>query len=107
MPMKTHSATFLTEEALSPAPSKPKTLVRYIGFEVLQGHRRLNFSVKPFGIDPVAITVDIPDSAFTGRLRISIQDTVPMTYDKLVHLSNTQDGFEAQQLCLTDQDIAQ
>jgi hypothetical protein len=103
---KQHAASF-AEGALNSQASKARTLVRYLGFEVVEGHRRLNFSVKPFGVQPLDVTIRIPDSALTGRFRISVQDAVPIAYDKLVRLSNSDGGCHAEDMSLTDEDIAQ
>jgi hypothetical protein len=107
--MKKHSDSPL---ALEPFHSEPlntpaRARVRYVGFEGIEGGRRLSFSVKSLGHDSVHITVEISDASFKGASGISIQDAAPMAYEKLVELLGTEDTFESKTLGLTEADIAQ
>ena len=83
------------------------SFVRYLGFEGIAGGRRLSFRVKSRGHDPVEVTFDIPDIAFTNTFGISIQDAAPMAYEKLVELLATDPDHmpEATRLFLTTEDI--
>ena len=84
-----------------------KTRVRYIGFEGTEGGRRLEFSVKSIGHESLQITIEVSDAAFIGAIGISIQDAAPMAYEKIVDLLAKEDSLEANELCLTEADIAQ
>jgi len=92
------------DHSVSNAAGKPR--VRYIGFESIEGGRRLRFSVKPIGHDSVEITMKIPDETFVGIREISIQDAAPMAFEKIVELA-TKGTLESSELCLTDTDIKQ
>ena len=81
--------------------------MRYVGFEGIDGGRRLSFSVKCVGHDSVDITVEISDASFKDASGISIQDAAPMAYEKLVELWTSENPLEPKKLCLTDADIAQ
>ena len=81
--------------------------MRYVGFEAIDGGRRLKFSLKPFGHDSVEITFEISDALLKDAAGISIQDAAPLAYEKLVQLLATEDAIESKELCLTDPDIAQ
>src|ERR1700751_1127026 len=94
MQMKNHSDKSLEPSKLidfdrppSNAASKPR--VRYIGFESIEGGRRLRFSVKAIGHDPVEVTIEIADATFVGVPKISIQDAAPMAFEKIVELLAT------------------
>jgi len=107
--MKKHS-----ENASAPIPFKaeilPRARVRYVGFESIEGGRRLRFSVKAIGHESVEITFDVSDETITGTSGITIQDAAPMAYEKLVELlseAGTLDFLESKQLSLTDTDITQ
>ena len=91
-----------------PEPLKiaAKPYVRYLGFEAIEGRRRLIFSVKTIGHKSVEITIEISDADFTGVRGISIQDAAPMAFEKIVDLLATQNTLEPNKLCLTDIDIA-
>ncbi len=89
----------------SNAPAKPR--VRYIGFESIEGWRRLRFSVKSIGHDPEEITIEITNATFTGVKGISIQDAAPMAFEKIVELLTTRGTLESKELRLTDADIEQ
>jgi hypothetical protein len=89
------------------AEPSPKAHVRYLGFEAVEGGRRLKFSVKPVGHESMEIISDISDSVFIGVSQISIQDAAPMVYEKLVELLAAENTLDPQKLCLTDADIAQ
>ena len=86
-------------------PGKP--YVRYVGFGSIEGGRRLRFSVKSNGQKSVEVTTEISHASFTRAKGISIQDAVPMAYEKIVELLATEDTVESNELCLTDADIAQ
>src|SRR5436305_1545363 len=86
-------------------PAKPN--VRYVGFEGIEGGRRLMFSLKSIGHDSVEITIEISDAPFTGASGISIQDAAPMAFEKIVELLATEHRLEPNELRLTDADIAQ
>src|SRR5215831_4184148 len=107
--MKKHSDPPLALEPFHPAPlnTPARARVRYVGFEGLDGGRRLRFSVKSLGHDSVDVTVEISDASFKGASGISIQDAAPMAYEKLVQLLATEDAIESKKLCLTEPDIAQ
>jgi hypothetical protein len=105
--MKKHSA----EPLLKPYDPEPSNIpakphVRYLGFEGTEGGGRLlEFSVKTIGHEPVEITIEVSDAAFTGRYGISIQDAAPMAYEKIVELAK-EHTLEPNELCLTESDIA-
>jgi len=86
-------------------PARPH--VRYVGFESIEGGRLLTFTVKPMGQQSVNITIEISDAAIIGASGISIQDAAPMAFEKIVELLKTKDALESNELCLTDEDIAQ
>jgi hypothetical protein len=92
-----------------PEPSNiaAKPHVRYLGFEGIEGGRRLTFSVKAIGHESVEISTEISDTAFNGVSGISIQDAAPMAFEKIVELLATGNTLELNKLCLTDVDIAQ
>jgi hypothetical protein len=101
-----------SEESLKPFDSRPlktppKPQVRYLGFESINGGRRLRFAVKSVGHESAEITVEISDAAFTSARGISIQDAAPMAYEKIVELLMTQDNIDSNPLSLTDADVAQ
>jgi hypothetical protein len=85
--------------------SPPKSHVRYLGFESIDGGRRLRFRVKSNNHERQEVTFDIADAQFIATSGISIQDAAPMAYEKLVELLSTQDPLN-DRLCLTDVDIA-
>jgi hypothetical protein len=105
--MKKHSDKSLKAnggpESLS---TRAKAYVRYVGFESIEGGRRLRFSVKLPDHESVEITSEISDAAFTAASGISIQDAAPMAYEKIVALLATEGALEPDELCLTDADIA-
>ena len=106
--MKKHSAEPLFKPYVpepSNIPARPH--VRYVGFEGTEGGRRLGFSVKAIGHESVDITIEVSDALFTGTSGISIQDAVPMAYEKIVELLAKEDTLEPNELCLTEGDIAQ
>jgi hypothetical protein len=92
-----------------PEPSNiaAKPHVRYLGFEGIEGGRRLTFSVKAIGHESVEITTEISDAHFTRVSEISIQDAAPMAFEKIVELLATENTPESNKLCLTDADVAQ
>ena len=106
--MKKRSDELLWTKAVVPTDSKPpaKWHVRYIGFESIDGGRRLRFRVKPNGREPVDVTFDVPDAPFISTSGISIQDAAPMAYEKLVEILVTESTLDPEKLCLTDADIA-
>ena len=107
--MSKHLKRSLTGAARNPEPLKisPKPHVRYVGFERIEGGRRLKFSVKPVGHESVEFTTEVSDAAFIGGHGISIQDAAPMAYEKIVELLVTQDTVDSNQLFLSDTDIAE
>jgi hypothetical protein len=107
--MKKHSDESFKVKPFDPQPlnTLAKPHVRYVGFEGIDGGRRLRFSVKSFGHESVEVTIEITDAAFTGARGISIQDAAPMAYEKIVELLVTHDVVNSNELCLTDADIAQ
>jgi hypothetical protein len=107
--MKKHSDSPLALEPFHPGPlhTPARARVRYVGFEGIEGGRRLSFSVKSLGHDSVDITVEISDASFKGASGISIQDAAPMAYEKLVESLATEDALESKTLWLTEADIAQ
>ena len=80
--------------------------MRYVGFESIEGGRRLRFSVKSAGHESVEFTIEISDAAFLGTRGISIQDAAPMAYEKIVEMLVTPNIVDSNQLFLTDADIA-
>ena len=104
--MKKYSNSASAVEAFNPEPlhTPARARVRYVGFERINGGRRLNFSVKPLRQDSVAITFEVSDALFNGAA-VSIQDAAPMAYEKLVELFAT-DAVDSQKFCLTESDIA-
>jgi hypothetical protein len=60
-----------SDESLSAKPidskAPAKSHVRYIGFESIDGGRRLRFRVKPNGRESVDVTFDVPDDLDSGR----------------------------------------
>jgi hypothetical protein len=105
--MKKHSAEPLFKPCVpepSNIPARPH--VRYVGFEGIEGGRRLGFSVKSIGHEPVDLTIEVSDAVFTGASGISIQDAAPMAYEKITELLGKVDTFEPNELCLTEADIA-
>jgi hypothetical protein len=107
--MKKHSDSSLALEPFHPGPlnTPARARVGYVGFEGIEGGRRLSFSVKSLGHDSVDITVEISDASFKGASGISIQDAAPMAYEKLVESLATENTLESKTLCLTEADIAQ
>jgi hypothetical protein len=107
--MKKCSKPPLALKPFHPEPSNApaRARVRYVGFEAIDGGRRLPFSVKSLGHDSADITIEISDSSFKRPCGISIQDAAPMAYEKLVQLLTTERAFESKTLCLTEADIAQ
>jgi len=106
---KQHPESRLPIEPINPEPlNRPaRAHVRYVGFEGIDGGRRLTFSVKPFGHDSVEITFEISDALFKDASGISIQDAAPMAYEKLIELLATWDTFDSNKLCLSQAGIAQ
>ncbi|HMF01379.1 MAG TPA: hypothetical protein VKK06_15940 [Terriglobia bacterium] len=106
---KQHPKSRLQIEPRNPAPlNRPaRARVRYVGFEAIDGGRRLTFSLKPFGHDSVEITLEISDALLKDAAGVSIQDAAPMAYEKLIELLATEDTFDANKLCLNQADIAQ
>ena len=92
-----------------PEPSNiaAKPHVRYLGFESIEGGRRLTFAVKAIGHESVEITTEISDAHFTRVSEISIQDAPLMAFEKIVELLATENTTESNKLCLTDADVAQ
>ena len=106
---KQHPESRLPIEPLNPEPlNRPaRAHVRYVGFEGIDGGRRLTFSVKPLGHESVEITFEISDALFKDASGISIQDAAPMAFEKIVELLATEHTLESNELRLTDADIAQ
>ena len=106
--MRKHFKEALRDTTRNPEPLKtpPTPNVRYVGFESIEGGRRLRFSVKFAGHESVEFTIDISDAAFIGARGISIQDAAPMAYEKIVEMLVTQNVGDSNQLFLTDADIA-
>ena len=106
--MRKHFKESLTDTTRNPEPLKtpPTPNVRYVGFESIEGGRRLRFSVKSAGHESVEFTIEISDAAFIGARGISIQDAAPMAYEKIVEMLVTQNVVDSNQLFLTDADIA-
>ena len=106
---KQHPESRLPIEPINPERlNRPARVhVRYVGFEGIDGGRRLTFSVKPFGHDSVEITFEISDALFKDASGISIQDAAPMAYERLIELLATEDTFDSNKLCLSQADIAQ
>jgi len=107
--MKKHATESLKATALEHQPLNipAKPHVRYVGFEGIEGGRRLSFSVKAIAHESVEISIEISDTAFAGASEISIQDAARMAFEKIVELLTTNDALESTELCLTDADIAQ
>src|SRR5690349_17136016 len=84
-----------------------KPHVRYVGFQSIEGGRRLQFSVKSRSGEIKEITFPISDADFTSTRGISLQDAAPMAYEKIVELLATHDTIDANELSLTDSDIEQ
>jgi len=106
--MKKHSYSPSAPEPFNSEPpnTSPKAHIRYVGFEGVDGSRRLNFCVKLPGHDSVDVTFEISEASFKHASGISIQDAAPMAYEKLVELLSTADTFELKELRLTEADIA-
>jgi hypothetical protein len=106
--MKKHSSSPSAREPFNPEPPNmsPRARVRYVGFEGADGGRRLSFCVKLPGHDSVDVTFEISEASFKHASGVSIQDAVPMAYEKLVELLATADTFESKELRLTEADIA-
>ena len=106
--MKKHSDSPFALKPFHPGPlnTPARARVRYVGFEGIEGGRRLSFSVKSLGHDSVDITVEISDALFKGASGISIQDAAPMAYEKLVELLEAGDTLDSKELGLTETDIA-
>jgi len=107
--MKKQSDSPSAVEAFNPEPlNRPaRARVRYVGFEGIDGGRRLSFSVKPLGQDSVDVIFEVSDALFKGVSGVSIQDAVPMAYEKLVELFATEDAVDSLELRLTEADIGQ
>jgi hypothetical protein len=107
--MKKRSDSPLALEPLQPEPlnTPAPARVRYVGFEGIDGGRRLTFSVRSLGHDSVDVRVEVPDAPFKGACGISIQDAAPMAYEKLVELLATEIALEPRKISLTEEDIAQ
>jgi hypothetical protein len=84
-----------------------KAHVRYLGFEAIEGGRRLRFYVKPAGEPSREITFDISDAAFSRTSGITLQDAAPMAFEKLTALLEKQNILDPDEFCLTDQDVAE
>ena len=106
--MKKHSDESLSAKSVAPTNlnAPVNAHVRYIGFEGIDGGRRLRFRVKPSGRESLEVTFDVTDSAFIATSGISIQDAAPMAYEKLVELLATDDMLDSNELSLTGADIA-
>ena len=107
--MKKHSDELMNGDPFNPGRlnTPARSHVRYLGFEGIEGGRRLMFSLKSIGHDSVVITIEISDAPFTGASGISIQDAAPMAFEKIVELLATKLRLEPNELRLTDADIAQ
>jgi hypothetical protein len=107
--MKKHSDETLKDNLIDPQPlnTPEKPVVRYVGFESIEGGRRLRFCMKPVGHAWEEIAIEMSDAAFTNARGISIQDAAPMAYEKIVELLVNQGVVDSNELCLTDTDIAQ
>jgi hypothetical protein len=101
--MNKHYDPPLAVDSFNPAPARPR--VRYVGFEGIDGGRRLTFSVKSLGHESVDITFEISDLSFKSTSAISIQDAAPMAYEKLVELLASKSTFDSEKLCLSEADI--
>jgi hypothetical protein len=106
--MKKHSCSPSARELFNPEPpnTSPKARVRYVGFEGVDGGRRLSFGVKLPSHDSVDVTFEISEASFKHASGISIQDAAPMAYEKLVELLATAATFDSKVLRLTEADIA-
>jgi hypothetical protein len=106
---KQHPESRFPIEPINPEPlNRPaRAHVRYVGFEGIDGGRRLTFSVKSLGHNSVEITFEISDALFKDASGISIQDAAPMAYEKLIELLATEDTFDSNKLCLSQADVAQ
>ena len=97
------------DESTITGPSNAEALargrVRYLGFEPVDGGRRLRFHVKLNADQSVEIALDIADGVFTRAAGFTIQDAAPMAYEKLVQLL-AEDRFDPSRLSLTDEDAA-
>src|SRR5215813_12839397 len=105
--MKKRSYESLSAKPIALTDSKvpAKSHVRYLGFESIDGGRRLRFRVKTNNHEPQDVTLDITDAQFIATSGISIQDAAPMAYEKITELLGTQDTLDPDRLCLTDADI--
>ena len=104
--MKKQSEESILKPVDSANSSTPaKSHVRYLGFESIDGGRRLRFRVKTNNHEPQDVTFDITDAQFIATSGISIQDAAPMAYEKIAELLGTQDTLDPDRLCLTDADI--
>ena len=92
-------------KAFDAGSSPAKAYVRYLGFEGIDGGRRLKFRVKSTGQTAIEVTFDIPDTVFTGTVGVSIQDAAPMAFEKLVEMLARDHTLEATRLFLTAADI--
>ena len=105
--MKKHSDSLAPEPFhTAPLNTPGRARVRYVGFEDIDGGRRLSFSVKSLGHDSVDIIIEISAASFKGASGISIQDAAPLAYEKLVQMLAIEDALESKTLCLTEADIA-
>jgi hypothetical protein len=106
--MKKHSYSPSAREPFNPEPpnTSPKARVRYVGFEGVNGSRRLSFCVKLPGHDSVGVTFEISEASLKHASGISIQDAAPMAYEKIVELLGNADTFDSKELRLTEADIA-
>ena len=97
------------DESTTTGPPNAEALargrVRYLGFEPIEGGRRLRFHVKLNANESVDIALDIADGVFTRASGFTIQDAAPMAYEKLVELL-AGDAFDPSRLSLTDEDAA-
>jgi hypothetical protein len=106
--MKVHSREPLhMEPALDIPKAPPKFVVRYVGFEAVEGGRRLKFWVKTAERVTMEVTLDVMSAAFINQPEVSLQDVAPMAYEKIGALLAAEGRLDPCQLCLTDEDISQ
>jgi hypothetical protein len=85
-----------------------KQNIRYLGFQSTEdGGRRFEFSITATGEEATPVSLDIPPVMFTGRNRISFQESAKICYEKLRVLLENQKIQTPLRIRLTGEDIAQ